>query len=522
MHFNYYFLKSLSKSLQENLIGKTLATCFSQNKDELVLIFENEDTQFIIKATFDNVISFLTFPKDFNRARKNSVDLFDEIKGHSVKKIIQYENERSISLTFDNNFKLLLKLHGRRANICLFENEQFHSMFKNSFVNDRDIILDKVHRTIDQSKEACLSSKFNLKTLFPTFDNYCYAYLSEHDFVERNDSDKLKLLEQLLDQLNSGHYVILEKEDGHPYLSLLNEPDLNFEFRSPDPIEACNLLASQYFHSYLLKKEKSQLIFNIDKDIDKGNSYIEKSKHKLQLIINGIKHSEIANILMANLHVKQNHSDKIELFDFYRNQNITIKIKPRLTLQANAEIFYRKAKNHQIEIDQLSDNIKRKEFDLNKLIHQKNVIVKSQSLKDLRKAHNTKTVPIKKKSTQVSVPYIEYIIDGYKILVGKNAKSNDQLLKQFTTKDDLWLHARNVSGSHVIIKNPNENISKHTIEKVAQIAAWYSKGKNDTLCPVIFTKRKYVNKPKGAEVGKVVVQREEVILVNPCQNPQSQ
>ena len=248
MHFNYYFLKSLSKSLQENLIGKTLATCFSQNKDELVLIFENEDTQFIIKATFYNVISFLTFPKDFNRARKNSVDLFDEIKGHSVKKIIQYENERSISLTFDNNFKLLLKLHGRRANICLFENEQFHSMFKNSFVNDRDIILDKVHRTIDQSKEACLSSKFNLKTLFPTFDNYCYAYLSEHDFVERNDSDKLKLLEQLLDQLNSGHYVILEKEDGHPYLSLLNEPDLNFEFRSPDPIEACNLLASQYFH----------------------------------------------------------------------------------------------------------------------------------------------------------------------------------------------------------------------------------------------------------------------------------
>ena len=86
-------------------------------------------------------------------------------------------------------------------------------------------------------------------------------------------------------------------------------------------------------------------------------------------------------------------------------------------------------------------------------------------------------------------------------------------------KDDLWLHAKDVSGSHVIIKfQAGKTFPTTVIEKAAQLAAWYSKRKSDSLCPVIYTPKKFVRKPKGAAPGSVIVDRENVILVTP-QNP---
>ena len=113
-------------------------------------------------------------------------------------------------------------------------------------------------------------------------------------------------------------------------------------------------------------------------------------------------------------------------------------------------------------------------------------------------------------------PFHRFVIDGFEVLVGKSAKQNDELLQKYTWKEDLWLHAKDVTGSHVILKYQSQrDFTKDIIEKVAELAAWYSKRKSDTLCPVIFTPRKYVRKRKGSPPGAVIVEREEVILVGP-------
>jgi predicted ribosome quality control (RQC) complex YloA/Tae2 family protein len=90
------------------------------------------------------------------------------------------------------------------------------------------------------------------------------------------------------------------------------------------------------------------------------------------------------------------------------------------------------------------------------------------------------------------------------------------LLRQYSAKNDIWLHAKDVSGSHVIIRNPSKKqVPLSTIEKVAEIAAFNSKARTDTLAAVIFTDRKFVRKPKRANPGAVIVEKEEVILVEP-------
>ncbi len=117
--------------------------------------------------------------------------------------------------------------------------------------------------------------------------------------------------------------------------------------------------------------------------------------------------------------------------------------------------------------------------------------------------------------SQVTVPYHEFSFQGYMIRVGKNAKANDLMLQQYSFKEDLWLHAKDVAGSHVLIKyQAGKVFPAPVIEKAAQLAAYYSK--NETLCPVIVTPRKYVRKRKGDPAGMVAVDREqEVLLVSP-------
>ncbi|MDX5346758.1 MAG: NFACT RNA binding domain-containing protein, partial [Hymenobacteraceae bacterium] len=113
----------------------------------------------------------------------------------------------------------------------------------------------------------------------------------------------------------------------------------------------------------------------------------------------------------------------------------------------------------------------------------------------------------------------EFEHQGFKILVGKSAQNNDLLTQKHAHKEDLWLHAKDVSGSHVVVKHQaGKNFPEPVIEKAAQLAAFYSKRKNDSLCPVMYTPKKFVRKPKGAAAGAVFVEREKVILVSP-QNP---
>jgi predicted ribosome quality control (RQC) complex YloA/Tae2 family protein len=105
----------------------------------------------------------------------------------------------------------------------------------------------------------------------------------------------------------------------------------------------------------------------------------------------------------------------------------------------------------------------------------------------------------------------------YEVWVGRNAKQNDALTFRHARKYDLWMHARGVAGSHVVLRLPNRDArpGKPILEQAAAIAAYFSKAQGSSLVPVIVTPRKYVRKPKGAATGAVAVEREDVLLVEP-------
>ncbi len=108
--------------------------------------------------------------------------------------------------------------------------------------------------------------------------------------------------------------------------------------------------------------------------------------------------------------------------------------------------------------------------------------------------------------------------DGFVVFVGRNAQQNQKLISERSNGNDLWLHARGVPGSHVLIKDDGRPIPDDVIEQAARMAAFYSSLRNDGRVEVDVTRRRYVRPIKGAGPGMVTYRNEETLLVKPSKN----
>ena len=508
MHNNYYFLKKLTPAIGEKINGLRLQSCFSQNKDELIISFGHDHDEFYIKAHLSPSFCCLSFPENFHRARKNSVDLFEEMLHKRVISTYQFLNERCFSVRLEDGYELLFKMHGNRSNIILLKDDQVVTLFNKHLAKDLDLDVTALDRPIDQSKEAFFNTGGDIKQLFPTFGKEIESYLNDQDFKNLSIQEKWTLVENILIQLDKAEFFIRSDK-----FSLLPFEDSKLY---SDPIEALSSFYVEYISSSGLEKEKRAIINTLEKNIKRSKSFINKKRQKLSEINNKTSYQILGDLLMANLHSINSSADKVILNNFYNEDKpIEIKLKRHLTPQKNAENFYKKAKNQSKEIKNLEEVVESKEFELLTLEEHLSRINKIDQLKSLREYIKKENLIQTTTQQKINKPYNLFVFQGFDIWVGKNASANDEML-HYTYKEDLWLHSKDVAGSHVIIKYKSGSpFPTNVKEKAAQLAAYYSKRKTDSLCPVIITPRKFVRKRKGDPPGSVVVDKEQVLLVEP-------
>ncbi|HYG02378.1 MAG TPA: NFACT RNA binding domain-containing protein [Chryseosolibacter sp.] len=514
MHNNYYFLRQLSQQLDKLLKGTVVSECYSQSKEELIIRFETTSDPFFIKASLLSSFSCVTFPVEFHRAKKNSIDLFPHLIGQRVQSVTQFENERAFAINFTNDFQLLFKLHGNRSNLVLFQNEIAVEIFKKSLKADTNIQLQAMNRMIDWSYEKFIASLENLPQTYFTLGQLSWRYFESNGFANAGIETKWTMLLQLKDLLESPSYHISNIE-GKPVLSLIPFGEIRREY--DNPLQAINDFYYTFTNVFALQNEKQSLLSVLNSRLASGKNYLLKTTAKLGELQHDNNYKVWADIIMANLHRISPGQEKAVLENLYdEGKPVTIKLKPTLSPQKNAEALYRKAKNQQIEIDHVTKAINEKQRQLADLEETQKTIGRLTELKKLRDLKKDLQLSGKHDDDIITLPYFEFEKNGFRILVGKNAESNDVLTLKHTYKNDLWLHAKDVAGSHVIIKyQSGKKFPKEVIERAAQLAAYNSKRKTDTLCPVIVTPKKFVRKRKGDPPGAVIVEREEVIMVVP-------
>lgn len=541
MHTNYYFLRQLAPVLDKKIKGLRFMACFSQDRDELVLVFAEARgplsyyKPFYLKATLRPDFSGLFFPESVHRARTNSVDLFTELTeidpelagdtaapaanrpGRLVTGVRSFLNERCLAISLDDDLTLVFKFFGNRPNLLAFSGNTVAEVFNHRLEADWQLRLDQFDRPIDQSYAAYVQAGYDHRPLFPTFGKLVNEWVSSRR--DPATPDQWPLIEQTLNQFEAGQYYITRWQH-QPALSLLPVGDIQRE--TTDPLEAANRFYVGFNGLDVFDREKGNWLRVLEKRRKRAEALIEANMQRLMARESGVSHEQLGHILMANLHdiVPQAgmlSPERVTLYDFYRDQPVTIKLKPELSPQRNAENFYRKAKNEAIEEQYLTDQVAGREAELLQLAQQRMAIEATQSLKELRKLVKQLGLTDAKGGNEDEAQlFKELTVDGFRILIGRNARNNDLLTQRHAYKEDLWLHARDVAGSHVLIKHrAGKPFPRNVIERAAELAAWYSKRRTDSLCPVTVTPKKFVRKPKGLAEGQVIVEKESVVMVVP-------
>ena len=531
--------------------------CFSQDRDEVILVFaqakgkQNYYKPYYIKATLRPDFSGLVFPETVQRARVNSVDLFESLTdsatetehgpgqtvpklsppGRAVVGVRSFMNERCLAILLEDDYTLLFKFFGNRPNLLAFRGNAVVDLFNHNLTGDWQLALNALDRPIDQSYEAFERADFDHRKLFPTFGKVVNLYLEEQK--KPGGAITWDLIQDVVRRLEQPRYYLIRI--GHkPTLSLLpvGEPS---EGRTPEgfvrrefdnSIEAANRFFIAYNGLSTFEQEKANWLRLLDKRQKRAQSQIDGNTQRLVARDEGVSHEQMGHILMANMHdipevPGAKSPERVILYDFYRDQPVTIKLKPDLSPQKNAENYYRKSKNEKIEEDHLTNQVSAREVEIERMTQQKGEIGQIGTLKELRRyvkqASLLQDAPSMASSDGAQAQlFKEVSIDDFRIMIGRNAKNNDLLTQKYAHKEDLWLHARDVAGSHVIIKyRAGKTFPKNVIERAAELAAWYSKRRTDSLCPVTVTPKKFVRKPKGLAEGQVIVEKEDVVMVVP-------
>ncbi|MFZ9755294.1 MAG: NFACT RNA binding domain-containing protein [Bacteroidia bacterium] len=259
------------------------------------------------------------------------------------------------------------------------------------------------------------------------------------------------------------------------------------------------------------QEEKARRLAHLEQRIRQLNAGLEKNRIRLSELETRRSYKELGDLILSHAHHIHTGVSSVRLPDFYTGEYLRIKLDPKLAAAENAQRYYRKAKNEPMEIEERRNQLQRMSLECETCKQQLERVLQASSFKDFRK----EKAPVVYKTNAVneaSRPFKVIHWGDYQIWMGKSAKSNDELLRA-AAKQDLWFHAKGVTGSHVLIRRTGLPFSSEVMAHAAKLAAENSKAKHQGFVSVQYTLRKYVVKPKGAEPGLVHLLQEETMDV---------
>lgn len=273
-----------------------------------------------------------------------------------------------------------------------------------------------------------------------------------------------------------------------------------------------------------VKQQANDLERFIANEIEKNKKKIGKLKQTLNDANEADKFQLYGELLTANLYQISRGDSEVEVLNYYseNGEKIVIPLDPTRHPSSNAQRYfqkYQKAKNSITVVEeQITKAVGEIEY-FDMLLQQ----VETASTKDIQEIREELAeegyLKIKQKRNQKKMkpqkPILELYIssDGTEILVGKNNKQNDYLTNKVARRDDIWLHTKDISGSHVVIRSTEP--SEETIKEAATIAAYFSKARHSSSVPVDFTKVRNVKKPSGSKPGFVIYEQQQTVYVTP-------
>ncbi|ACF14534.1 protein of unknown function DUF814 [Chloroherpeton thalassium ATCC 35110] len=541
---NYFTLYHLSAEMKTTIEGGYIFEIFTRQKNELYIsLLTKSKERLALVATASHAKLALYFQQESLSRRKNAVTLMKVLNDLQIQRFSISEFERILYLDLEQNYRLALQIYSSDTNFFLLKNNVIIDAFKNSNDVICEKLIEKNQTHIFSNLESLINNfsvfKANFNTVFngniisclqeilPGFDRHLIKELIfRSDFKNGTEPNLEKLhveLEGLFYELISPNPRVYYENGRLARMSIIDESGLNENDseRFDSVGEAFRFYSYRLYQEENSGKERDDLIKKVEKQKDKTLRKIatindEKSSDRSQ------KYEQYGKLILMNLYLLKKGLKEINIQNvFENNREEKIQLEPSKTPSENAEVYFLKAKKSKQSASLIASRIEKTRSVLAEQEKILQELLAMEKPRDFQKWHRQNLSRLGKlglisqdEVTQDMLFRRFTISKSAELWVGKNAANNDLLTFRHARPNDIWLHARGVSGSHCVLKTAGI-CARQDIERAAEIAAYYSAAKSSEFVPVIYTPKKYVRKPKGALPGAVKIEREEVLLVRP-------
>ncbi len=398
--------------------------------------------------------------------------------------------------------------------------------------SEKEEIREKLFSLHNNDLSKCLVSTF--EGISPLFARECVDRASGKDMTLED------LDEATFDKLCD--YIFSEREkllSGKCDFTVLTDENNNLkDFCFTDIKQYGNLMMSKSFSTagetldkFYSERDNSNRLKQRSADMIKFLSNTsERISRKLALQREELRECDLkddlklkGDLINANIWCLEKGQKKAVLENYYDdNKEIEIALDERLSPAQNAQKYYseyRKSVNAEIKLTELIEKGEKELIYIDSVLDslmrsttENEVLLLRQELAEqgYLRLKGGKQKPPKE------LPPMEFVSsDGFKILVGRNNKQNDKLTLKTAEKTDIWLHTKDIPGSHVIICAEGNEVPENTITEAAVLAAYHSKGKNSAQVPVDYVEVRFVKKPAGAKPGMVIFTNNRTLYIRP-------
>ena len=318
---------------------------------------------------------------------------------------------------------------------------------------------------------------------------------------------------------------VLEDEQGEP-ADIFPFPYLSRDLDRQKPYPTVSQALERYFGARdqqdRINQKSASMVKLLKGQIERCEKKLAQQEEDLSSAARMDEYRIMGEIINANLWQLKKGQTEATLPNFYDENggSMTIPLDNQLTPVQNAQRYFKKYQKarttREIAAEQKEKTLKELDYlegtllDVGKCIGESELEEIRQDLMRtgyIRKGVNRR----QQKALPKSKPYHYRSTDGIDIYVGKNAAQNDRLTGD-ARPNETWLHAKDMPGSHVIIRKEGE-IPRQTLLEAAILAAWYSKGQNSSGVPIDYTLRRYVKKPGGAAPGMVIYTNQRTLFM---------
>ncbi|WP_096199305.1 Rqc2 family fibronectin-binding protein [Bacillus sp. FJAT-45350] len=559
MSFDGLMTKAISEEIADTLTTGRISRIYQPFKTELIFTIRSQgkNHQLLLSANPSFARVHITKEKYDNPSTPPMFCMLlrKHLEGSIIESIQQIEMERIIMIDLkgkneigDVSYKrLMIEIMGRHSNIILLDRET-------------NKILDSIkHISLAQSSQRTVLPGQDY-TMPPAQEKTNPFSVDEEGFIKKIDFNKGKLDKQILEQF-SGLSPVVTKEivhragmanketlanvffevvtplakgdyqpqmivtDSKEYFSIINLTHVSGEVRTFD---STSELLDRYYYGKAERDRVKQQAHDLERflknELQKNVKKIKKLERTLDDAEKAKKFQKYGELLTANLYAINRGEESVEVIDYYdeNGSTVSISLDPQKSPSDNAQNYFKKYNKAKNSVQVVQDQIQKAEEEiqyLEQLIQQmetaspgdieeiREELIEEGYIRKRQKGGNRKKKNVK--------PQIEQYVSssGIEMLVGKNNKQNEYVTNRLARQDEIWLHTKDIPGSHVVIRSiePDET----TLLEAANLAAYFSKARQSSSVPVDYTKIRHVKKPNGSKPGFVIYDNQTTIYVTP-------